>query len=64
MHWEDPLHSDPIGDLPHGEGRPDSPPPLTNHDSFERLYPLLLSFDDLDMDLYGITYFKIGKVCP
>src|SRR4030042_1194302 len=64
MQRENPLHSNSVGDLPHSEGRSNSPSLPTNHHSFEGLHPLLLSLHNLHMDLYRIPHLEILEVCP
>jgi hypothetical protein len=62
MSGKDPLYPDPVGDLANGEGGSDSPALLTNHHAFEGLDTLLVSFDDLDMDLYRVADPEVRKI--
>ena len=61
---KDSLHTNAIGDLTHGEGRPDSTFLFPYDNPFEGLDPLLLPLHDLHVDLYCVSNSQIGEVSP
>ena len=62
MHREGPLDADAVAFLSDGEGLADAPTGATQHHTLEHLNTLLVAFDDLDVDLNGVTRAEVRDV--
>jgi hypothetical protein len=59
---EDTLNANPVGNLPHGKGRPVTTVRSADYRSFEDLDAFFISLDDLGMNTDGVADFEIGNV--
>src|SRR5207248_453547 len=61
---EDALHADPVGDLPHREGRAQMAPLPADDDAFEDLDALLVALADLGVDPHRVAHAQGGQLRP
>src|SRR5437867_7058840 len=61
MHGEDPLHTDAVRDLAHGEGRPGAAALHGDHHTLEDLDAVLLTFLDFHVHLHRVTHPEGGR---
>ena len=62
MQGESSFHADTVRNLSDGEGLSDGAVSASDDDTVERLKSFLVTFDDLNVNLYAVAYAKIGKI--
>jgi hypothetical protein len=62
MERENAFDANPGGDFAHGEGASQPATLYPNNDTFKRLDPLSIPFDDPNLDPHGISRMKFWEI--